>query len=75
MILLLKMTIRYENIISLYREKTYSKDKKQSHAAFLMNGKKLVSVGYNQFGRYSFGGSRVSSLHAEMDCIRQIKGI
>lgn len=58
-------------LIDNYIEKTYSKEKKQSHAAFLFSGKKLLSVGYNDYNRHFLQGERISSLHAEMDCLNK----
>lgn len=66
---------RYDEILSSYNVSAYDSEKKQSHVAFLLNGKKVVAVGYNQYHRNSFNGCRISSLHAEIDCIRQLKGI
>lgn len=60
------------NIINSYLEDAYCENKKQSHIAFLLNGKKLVSVGYNDYDRQSLDGQRVSSVHAEVACLYKL---
>jgi len=52
-----------------------NKNNKSCHIALLMNGKKVVSFGYNQMGRQCFRGSSVNSLHAEIDCLRKCRPI
>lgn len=60
------------NIIENYLEDIYCKEKKQSHAAFLFSGKKLIAVGYNQYNRHSLNGKYITSLHAEVDCLLKV---
>lgn len=47
----------------------YSKEKKQSHVAFLLSGKKIISIGCNDYNHHSLNGKRISSLHAEIKCL------
>lgn len=49
----------------------YSKEKKQSHVAFLLSGKKVLSIGLNDYYHQSLNGKRISSLHAEINCLRK----
>lgn len=60
------------SVIEKYIDKVYCEEKKQSHAAFLFSGKKIVSVGLNQYNRQSFRGKYVSSVHAEMNCLVKV---
>lgn len=60
------------SMINSYLECAYYDEKKQSHIAFLMSGRKLISVGYNDYDRQSLNGHRVSSVHAEVDCLLKL---
>ena len=64
--------MKFESILSLYLEDTYKKEKKQSHQAFLLYGNKLVYSEHNEYDRYILRGERMSSLHAEMNCVRRL---
>ena len=49
---------------------------KSCHIAVLMQGtRKVCSYGINQMERQYYRGRHVSSLHAEIDCVRKCKSI
>lgn len=49
---------------------------KSCHIAVLLQGKrKICSYGFNQMDRQCYRGRHVSSLHAEVDCVRKIQHI
>jgi deoxycytidylate deaminase len=53
----------------------FNKDNKSCHVAILMNGRKVISHGYNQMDRQCFRGKSIFSLHAEIDCLRKCRPI
>lgn len=51
-----------------------NKYKKSCHIALLIKGKnKVISHGFNQMDRGCFRGKSITSLHAEIDCLRKIR--
>jgi deoxycytidylate deaminase len=52
----------------------YNKDNRVCHIAFLLKGKKMVRIGYNQMHRNYYNRKVITSLHAEVDCIRKLTG-
>lgn len=67
-----------ESIIQLYANKAleHNGDNKACHMALLMSGNnKVISFGFNQMDRQCFRGKYVSSVHAEIDCLRKYRPI
>ncbi len=64
----------FERVLDQYVEEAleYNRENKACHVAFLLKNKKTVlRIGYNQMDRQCFRGQPISSLHAEIDCLRQ----
>jgi len=69
--------MNFDRIIQIYVDKAleYNKDHKSSHIALLLQGKKVICWGYNQMDRQCFRGQAITSLHAEIDCLRKCRPI
>ncbi len=67
----------FENAIKGYIKEAIelNKHNKSCHVALLMQGKKIVSHGFNQMDRQCFRGKSILSLHAEVDCLRKCRPI
>lgn len=65
---------RYARIIFPYiLEEKESRDKKMGkHVCLIMQGNKVVSVGYSNNNRVTFCGMNVSSLHGEMSAVNPL---
>jgi deoxycytidylate deaminase len=53
----------------------HNKYNKSCHIAVLLDRKKVVSYGFNQMDRQCFRGKAITSLHAEIDCLRKLRPI
>lgn len=65
------MPSKFENIISRYISE-FGSTTDIRHIALLLNGPKVVSVGYSDPTQCSFNGIRMPSKHAEMDALRGV---
>jgi deoxycytidylate deaminase len=65
----------FDKIIRTYLQDalTLNKNNKSCHMAFLLHHQKIISHGFNQMDRQCFRGRAITSLHAEIDCIRKIR--
>jgi deoxycytidylate deaminase len=63
---------KYENIINILRSMCMNATCRYSHVACIVKGKKLVSYSRNDYSRQCFNGKYISSLHAEIACMRNI---
>lgn len=63
----------FDCIVSKYRETALNPENRSCHVAFLLKGKKILHVGFNQMNRNYYEGQSVTSLHAEIDCLRKIR--
>lgn len=65
------------NVIQGYVDNAleFNKNNKSCHVALLLQGKKVVSYGFNQMDRQCFRGKSVLSVHAEIDCLRKCRPI
>ena len=53
----------------------HNKNHKSAHIALLLQGRKVISWGFNQMDRQCFRGENIRSLHAEIDCLRKCRPI
>lgn len=69
--------MNFDKIIQNYASEALELNRynKSCHIAILLHKKKVVSFGYNQMDRQCFRGKAITSLHAEVDCIRKIRPI
>jgi deoxycytidylate deaminase len=70
------INMSYDNIVKQYIDDAIklNKYKKSCHIALLIKGKnEVLSYGYNQMDRGCFRGKSITSLHAEIDCLRKIR--
>jgi deoxycytidylate deaminase len=69
--------MNFDRIIQLYVDEAleHNKFNKDCHMALLLNGRRVISHGFNQMDRQCFRGKSVFSLHAEIDCLRKCKPI
>lgn len=63
----------YDTIVNKYKQYAMNPESRSCHIAFLLKGKKMLHIGINQMNRNYYKGKAVTSLHAEIDCIRKIK--
>jgi len=49
----------------------HNKSFKSCHVAFLIRSNKIISYGYNRMDRNCYNGKFVTSVHAEVDCLRK----
>lgn len=57
----------------IYDSLNKNKKEKSCHIAVLFKNKSMIYVGHNQMNRQFYNGKMITSLHAEIDCIRKIK--
>lgn len=70
--------MNYQNIIYRYIEDAIelNRHKKSCHIAILVKRKnEVISYGFNQMERGCFRGKKITSLHAEIDCLRKIRPV
>lgn len=75
---MIKMNSSFEKLLDKYAEKALYKNRynKACHVAFLLKNRKVpIKIGYNQMERQCFQGQEITSLHAEIDCLRQCRSI
>jgi len=67
----------FDRIIQQYVDEVleHNKNHKSCHIAILLQGRKVISVGFNQMDRQCFRGESIRSLHAEIDCLRKCRPI
>lgn len=67
----------FERVVQGYVDEAIAANKhnKSCHVALLLQGRKVVSVGFNQMDRQCFRGKSVYSVHAEVDCLRKCRPI
>lgn len=67
----------FERVIQLYINEALelNANNKSCHLALLLRGHKVMSYGFNQMDRQCFRGKTISSMHAEIDCLRKCRPI
>ncbi len=63
----------YDTIVNKYKQFAMNPESRSCHIAFLLKGKKMLHIGLNQMNRNYYEGQTVTSLHAEIDCLRKIR--
>ena len=66
---------QFKHIVLRYMQEARRMNRvnKSCHIAVLLKGKrKICSYGFNQMDRQCYRGKHVSSLHAEVDCVRKM---
>lgn len=68
---------KFDKIVELYMDETFERNRENRacHVAFLLKGKKVIQTGFNQMDRQCFRGKCITSLHAEIDCLRKARPI
>jgi hypothetical protein len=69
--------MNFDKIIQNYVQEAleHNKYNKSCHIAILLDGKQPISYGFNQMDRQCFRGKAITSLHAEVDCLRKVRPI
>jgi deoxycytidylate deaminase len=63
---------RYDIIVNKYKQHALKTNSRSCHIAFLLKGKKILHFGLNQMNRNYYEGKSITSLHAEIDCLRKL---
>jgi len=64
----------FRSIINKYiMSNKYSVGSGSKHIAFLIKGKCVIKFAKNEYERQCFKGKSTTSLHAEINCVRQLK--
>lgn len=63
----------FDYIVNKYKDDALIPKNRSCHIAFLLKGKKILHIGYNQMNRNYYEGHSITSLHAEIDCLRKIR--
>jgi deoxycytidylate deaminase len=74
---IIKDRMNFDRVIQAYIDEAFelNKSNKSCHLALLLQGHKVISYGFNQMDRQCFRGKTISSLHAEIDCLRKCRPI
>lgn len=67
--------MNFDRIIHIFLDEALAlnKENKSCHIAILLQGSKIISHGFNQMDRQCFRGKGITSLHAEIDCLRKCR--